>query len=116
MGKELPSEIQNAAKVLGYTKAMWDDDREPKTSEKDWNKLTIDEMNAAKKLGYDQKSWNGNGKSKSQSQNKSAAKAASDPATSFDDLDWDKLPSNIQEAARVLGYTGRKWDTDDEPL
>jgi len=113
---ELPSDIQNAAKVLGYTKAMWDSDREPKTVEKNWKKLTVDENIAAEKLGYNENSWDGNGKSTSHSQNKSAAKAISDAATGYDDLDWDKLPSNIQESAKVLGYTGRRWDTDDEPL
>jgi hypothetical protein len=54
---ELPSEIQEAAKLLGYTKALWDKDKEPSECDKYWRKLTNAQQEAATKLGYDQKAW-----------------------------------------------------------
>ena len=32
----------------------------------------------------------------------------------YDDEDWDDLPEDIQEAAKVLGYTKEIWDKDGE--
>jgi hypothetical protein len=54
---DLPSEIQEAAKLLGYAKALWDNDKEPSACDKYWRKLTNAQQEAATKLGYDQKSW-----------------------------------------------------------
>jgi hypothetical protein len=55
--EELPSEIQEAAKLLGYTEELWDKDREPAECDKSWKKLTTAQQEAATKLGYDQKAW-----------------------------------------------------------
>jgi hypothetical protein len=30
-----------------------------------------------------------------------------------EDLDWDELSKEQQEAAKVLGYNKEKWDSDD---
>ena len=54
---ELPEDIQDAAKVLGYDKKMWNKDKEPKESDKDWEELSSEQQEAASKLGYDQTSW-----------------------------------------------------------
>jgi len=71
--KELPEWIQQAASVLGYTKKLWNKDKEPKTCDKDWQDLRVDEQQAATRLGYTATLWdanvdvdaneNGNGKS-----------------------------------------------------
>eukprot|EP00539_Tryblionella_compressa_P002138 CAMPEP_0178740286 /NCGR_PEP_ID=MMETSP0744-20121128/4504_1 /TAXON_ID=913974 /ORGANISM="Nitzschia punctata, Strain CCMP561" /LENGTH=68 /DNA_ID=CAMNT_0020393039 /DNA_START=44 /DNA_END=250 /DNA_ORIENTATION=- len=54
---ELPKEIQDAAKVLGFTKKLWDNDEEPDECDEYWKDLTPEQQAAAKKLGYDQKMW-----------------------------------------------------------
>ncbi|KAG7348543.1 hypothetical protein IV203_017248 [Nitzschia inconspicua] len=33
----------------------------------------------------------------------------------YDDYDWDELPKDVQEAAALLGYNKKLWDTDEEP-
>ncbi|KAG7369248.1 hypothetical protein IV203_031991 [Nitzschia inconspicua] len=33
----------------------------------------------------------------------------------YDDYDWDELPKDVQEAAALLGYNKKLWDTDKEP-
>jgi len=119
--KELPAAVQRAATVLGYTKVMWDGDKEPKTCEKDWKDLTMDEKVAAGKVGYNEKSWDDKGKSTNHSLETVAKKALSDsPAPqavhSYNGVEWEDLPLNIQQAAKTLGYTGRMWDTDKDPL
>jgi Sec-independent protein translocase protein TatA len=48
---------KEAAKTLGYTKKMWNEDKEPESSELDWDELTKKQQKAAKKLGYKQKHW-----------------------------------------------------------
>jgi hypothetical protein len=56
---ELPKEIQEAARVLGFTKALWDNDEEPEECDEYWRDLTPEQQAAAKKLGYDEKMWDG---------------------------------------------------------
>ena len=34
--------------------------------------------------------------------------------STYEDDDWDELPEDIQEAAKVLGYTKQIWDGDGE--
>merc|ERR1712216_574506 len=41
--KDLPKWVQDDAKILGYTKRLWDKDKEPKTCDKDWNELSAQE-------------------------------------------------------------------------
>jgi hypothetical protein len=55
---ELPEEALQAAKVLGYTKRLWDDDEETEISEKNWGDLNAVEQAAAETLGYTRSSWN----------------------------------------------------------
>ncbi len=53
---ELASEIQKAARVLGYSKNMWDADQVPPSANKYWDELTSAEQKAAKKLGFNKRS------------------------------------------------------------
>ena len=48
-----------AAKVLGYTQASWDDlnQTQPKSSTKKWAQLTTSERSAAMALGYTEQTW-----------------------------------------------------------
>ena len=45
------------AKKLGYTKKMWDKDKEPKLCDEWWKDLTGEQQQAATILGFDQKTW-----------------------------------------------------------
>jgi hypothetical protein len=54
---ELPADIQEAAKLLGFTKVLWDGDKEPKETDVYWRKLSPAQQEAAGKLGYTQKEW-----------------------------------------------------------
>jgi len=55
--KELPQWVQEAAAALGYTKKLWDKDKEPKTCDKEWKELSISEQKAATSLGYNESLW-----------------------------------------------------------
>lgn len=54
---ELPKDIQEAAKLLGFTKTLWNNDKEPDECDEYWRKLSTAQQEAATKLGYDQKQW-----------------------------------------------------------
>ena len=53
--QELPKEVQEAAKTLGYDKKMWDNDKEAETEDMDWDELSPAQQKAAEVLGYNQK-------------------------------------------------------------
>jgi hypothetical protein len=106
---ELPSEIQKAAKVLGYNKKMWDADQAPPSDDKYWHELSKLEQKSARKLGYDKEKWN-DGSSGSEEESCTVPSN-----TSYRDSDWDELASEIQKAARVLGYSKNMWDADQVP-
>eukprot|EP00536_Pseudo-nitzschia_multiseries_P010432 jgi/Psemu1/203252/e_gw1.318.5.1 len=55
---ELPEDIKKLCEDLGYTKKLWDKDKEPDCMDEDWKDLTPTQQAAAAKLGYDEKSWN----------------------------------------------------------
>ncbi|KAG7368668.1 MATE efflux family protein [Nitzschia inconspicua] len=55
--RKLPEKVQAAAIVLGYTKEIWDEDKEPPTCDKSWNALTMEEKRAAQVLGYNKEKW-----------------------------------------------------------
>lgn len=92
---ELPEEVQKAASTLGYTEVMWESNMEPDSTDKLWDALTEAERNAAVVLGYDKKKWNG----------KSGI-------GKYDECDFDDLPIEVKEAAKLLGFTPSIWDND----
>eukprot|EP00980_Cylindrotheca_fusiformis_P019009 scaffold6374_cov121-Cylindrotheca_fusiformis.AAC.10 len=98
---DLPEDVKEAARGLGYTPKSWDTNVEPKSCEKDWKDLSAVEQTLAKKLGYNQLTWDDNGDSPS--------------CIKYDDLTWRKLPVEVQKAATVLGYTAKMWNNDQEP-
>ena len=53
--------IQSTAKKLGYTKKLWDGDKEPEVSDEYWDDLTEEQRQAATVLGYDKDSWDKEG-------------------------------------------------------
>ena len=56
--EELPTPIQTAALVLGYTKQLWALKEEPPlTGSKNWRELTSVKKEAALILGYTEKTW-----------------------------------------------------------
>jgi hypothetical protein len=55
--RDLPKQVQAAAGILGYTEEIWDDDEEPSSSERRWDKLSPEEQRAAQVLGYNQVRW-----------------------------------------------------------
>ena len=59
--KELPDDAKDAAKVLGYNKKMWNNNREPECCDEYWDDLTNEQQEAATVLGYDKKSWDNEG-------------------------------------------------------
>ena len=55
---ELPEEQLEAAKLLGFTKELWDADEETEiTKEYDWADLNDAQKAAAESLGYDNVKW-----------------------------------------------------------
>ncbi|KAL7492868.1 hypothetical protein ACHAWT_006853 [Skeletonema menzelii] len=55
--KDLPEEAKEAAKKLGYTKRLWNGDKEPEISDEYWDDLTGEQRQAAEVLGYNKDSW-----------------------------------------------------------
>ena len=55
--EELPADIQQAARVLGYTKDAWDNDKEPQACKLEWAKLTAAQKAAAQKMVYTAALW-----------------------------------------------------------
>lgn len=54
---ELPDDAKEAATTLGYTKKMWDKDKEPDCMKLDWEELSKEQQAAAEVLGYNEKMW-----------------------------------------------------------
>ena len=63
---ELPADAKAAAKVLGYTGSMWDNDKTPGICEKAWKDLTAEQKKAAAVLGYSQEGWDDDSSSDSE--------------------------------------------------
>eukprot|EP00585_Thalassiosira_rotula_P013437 CAMPEP_0196130590 /NCGR_PEP_ID=MMETSP0910-20130528/915_1 /TAXON_ID=49265 /ORGANISM="Thalassiosira rotula, Strain GSO102" /LENGTH=75 /DNA_ID=CAMNT_0041389929 /DNA_START=70 /DNA_END=297 /DNA_ORIENTATION=+ len=55
--KDLPDEVKEAAKKLGYTKKMWNGDKEPDLCDEYWDDLDEEHQAAAAVLGYDKETW-----------------------------------------------------------
>ena len=49
--------VRSAASLLGYSKKMWDADKEPPSSEFDWDDLEPEQKEAASMLGYNKCKW-----------------------------------------------------------
>ena len=65
--KDLPEAVLKHCETLGYTKKLWDSDKEPKTCKKYFSDLTSSEQEAAKALGYTEESWDADSDSDSDS-------------------------------------------------
>jgi hypothetical protein len=112
--KELPDDVRAAAELLGYNKSLWDRDKEPEAAEKDWSELTPEQQEACRMLGYDEAKWNKDDNKKSGSKYEkvdedSPKKKYSDntdtqETVSYDHLDWEDLPEEVQVAAAKLGF------------
>ena len=125
--KELPRDAKDAAKKLGYTKRIWDDDESvPGLEDKDWIELSVEQKEAAEVLGYTQATWDGTISAVPPTNNNNngepeagATSSSSDDGKGckYEDYDWDELPTKAKDAAEVLGYTRTLWDTDgDVPI
>ena len=49
------TDVKAAAVTLGYTKKLWDGDKEPALSDYDYDDLTTEQKAAAAVFGYDKK-------------------------------------------------------------
>ena len=118
---ELPDEARAAAELLGYREFLWNHDKEPDEAEKDWTELTPEQQEACKVLGYDEAKWNkDDGKRKGSDYENIAANDEDSPqkrysdnidtqeSVSYDHLDWDDLPEEVQVAAAKLGFNEGK--------
>lgn len=120
---ELPDDVRAAAEKLGYREFLWNHDKEPEEAEKDWSELTPEQQEAATVLGYDEAKWNKEDDKKSGSnyqnvsshddEDNSPHKRYSDnidtqETVSYDHLDWDELPDEVQAAAAKLGFSEGK--------
>lgn len=58
--RDLPENVQEAATVLGYTEALWDDfSQQLAVFDKSWQQITKEQQEAAAVLGYNEITWNG---------------------------------------------------------
>lgn len=77
--KQLPTNVKDAAKLLGYTQGLWDNDVDPSSCDRWWKELSPEEMDAAKLIGYTEESWNSD----------------SDDDSDSDDESKDEDPPNV---------------------
>jgi len=56
---ELPENAKDAARFLGYNKALWDSGTTPEEVDEWWSDLTREQREKAALLGYNEKTWNG---------------------------------------------------------
>ncbi|CAJ1936692.1 unnamed protein product [Cylindrotheca closterium] len=98
---ELPSEARDAAELLGYTKAGWNENKEPDVTNEYWEELKSEHKEAAEILGYNETLWNFGDKEVSPGD--------------YDDMFWNQLPKKIQQAYQLLGYNDDLWDRDESP-
>jgi len=113
---DLPNNVRDAAKVLGYTDKTWDNkDKSVDFFDKKWSELNKAERKAVITLGYkrfddfdDWKSddWLDYGWSKKPN-NKSK---------DWRHYGWSELPNNVKDAAKVMGFTGKTWDDKEKPF
>lgn len=54
---ELPANVQEAAKILGYNKGAWDHDVKTDHFNKDWNELSKAQQSAAATMGWEKQTW-----------------------------------------------------------
>ena len=97
----MPPNVQSAAKVLGFTQQIWDENGKTPHFDKDWDDLTTEQQNAAITLGYKSATW-------CQDFDEFEDELRED----YSELDWEELPANVQQAAGVLGFTQDAWDND----
>ena len=89
---DLPSDVQDAAKTLGYNKRSWDQDLRSEHFEKEWEDLTGKQQQAAKTMGFDEVTWCIDYEDYEEQQHHD-----------FMEDDWQALPPKIKTAAKILG-------------
>ena len=116
---ELPEEVQEAAKSLGFTSDTWDNQSNDIYKRK-WKKLSTDQKEAAEILGWDEdcrceEQLNGLSMVLLLNHLSSSFFVWTAGKIKYDDCDWDELPETVQKAATFLGYSKRMWDSDKYP-
>jgi hypothetical protein len=110
--KELPQWVREAAEGIGYTKKLWNRDKEPAVCEMDWKDLTDSQREAAKRLGYTRQTWDNDDDDDEDSESSNMLVLVLDR---HEDSDWNELPEWVREAAEGIGYTKNIWNRDKEP-
>jgi hypothetical protein len=82
---------------------LWENDQEPDSGDKSWNRLTENEKRAAVLLGFNQKKWD---------EDSATDKSSNDK---YNHISWKDLPANVRKAAKQLGYNKTLWNDDKEP-
>jgi len=122
---DLPSEVKKAAKCLGFTRSIWDNDGKIPLESKAWADLTEAQQNAACTIGYTKEKWEGGSDSSSSSSDRSILvdinampvipeekEATLSEVVNYENYDFKDLPAEVKEAARFLGYTPLIWNND----
>jgi len=107
----LSDDVHNAAQILGYTEALWNDQtKTPLMATCTWENLSNEQRTAARLLGFNRVLWGQDWEVKGSDTDSSGANTKR-----YDEYDWDDLPADIQDAAAILGYTKRHWNKDLTP-
>jgi len=115
--EELPAWVRESAKTIGYTKKLWNKDKEPTICEKDWEELNDSQREAAQRLGYTKRIWDDEGNSSCSSEDN---ESDSEPNKTlvldkYEDSDWKDLPNWVRKAAEGIGCNENMWSNDKEP-
>jgi len=112
--ENLTPEQVDAAKSLGYNHIKWERHKKIRVFANRWENLPSDQKNAAKILGYDKTTWN---VTKQVYDNEQAELAATDHPTEvfYFDVNWHRLPEDVRDAAKFLGFDSGFWNDHKVP-
>jgi hypothetical protein len=98
----LPVTAKKAATVLGYTEELRNQDEDPRRCSRSWGKLSLEEQEVARELGYDPEKWDND-------------KDCGNPLSPsiYNGMDWDALPEVARASFNILGYTEITWNRDE---
>jgi hypothetical protein len=115
----LPTDVRQAAELLGFTRSIWNKEGNVPNEEKQWSELTEAEQNAATILGYSEDTWNDDSSSSSSDESSPTRHKTKmqvipeEKEGKYDEYDFQDLPAEVKRAAKILGYTHSIWDKDE---
>jgi hypothetical protein len=108
----LSKEAKSAAKVLGYTASIWNNDGSVPAEDKDWNELTSKQRAAAETLGYTEKKWNGDDDGDDDGKSDDTPKVTEPPSSRSLNKGVPDQIISVPDPSTLLESINKSFDTD----